>query len=162
MSAYVIRILTMSLLCSLVEILSPAGEREGLQRAVRLTAALCLLTLMITPLRELREFAQVWDLGAWAAGLEREAEEDYERLMEEKLTAVGSEQVAAAVNDLLASSFGIDPSLCTVTVECEEGDTFAVRCVWISLRGRAALRDPREIEYAIRSQLGYACAVSVG
>ena len=163
MQTYVIQILTMSLLCSLVEMLSPVGEREGLRRAVRLVAALCLLCLMIEPLAGVRDVLGTFDLGAWAAGMEREAEEDYERLMEEKLTVVSREQVEGAVQELLREAFAVGEEECTVTVELEEsGGTLAVRGVWIALRGRAVLCDPREIEAAVKERLGCPCTVSLG
>lgn len=156
MQVYVIRILTMSLLCSLVEMLAPIGEREGLRRMVRLAAALCLLCLMIEPLREVRDALKAFDLGAWAAGMEREAEEDYARLMEEKLTAVSREQVETIVGELLEEKFAVSGEECTVTVDWES------KRVWISLRGRALLRDPREIEAAIEERLACSCTVSAG
>ena len=50
MREILIRILTVSLLCGLLELMTPAGEREGLRRAVRLLSALFLLTVLSEPL----------------------------------------------------------------------------------------------------------------
>lgn len=163
MQQYLIQILTVSLLCGLIEHLTPAGEREGLRRAVRLLTALCLLCLMIAPLRRVRDFFTSFDLGAWAWELESGAQEEYERLMEEKLTAVTREQLRKELLTMLSEQFDIGADDCTLTLEFDEtAETTTVRQVWISLHGKAVLRDPRAIEAAVEDALGCECTVSVG
>jgi len=70
MKQYLLNILTLSLACGLLDMLTPAGEREGLRRVVRLLAGLCLLCIMIRPLTDLRDAVLSLDLGAWARGAE--------------------------------------------------------------------------------------------
>ena len=163
MQAYLIQILTLSLLCGLIELLAPIGEREGLRRTVRLVTALCLLCLMIAPLSKARELVRTFDLGAWARGLESESKEEYERMMEQKLTAVTGEQLETELYSMLAAEFGIAREDCGLTVDLDDsGEVLAVRGVWIALRGAAVLRDPRAIEAAVESALQCPCSVSVG
>lgn len=165
MKHYLIQILTFSLLCSLIEHLTPAGEREGLRRAVRLLTALCMLCLMIAPLREAGDFFTSFDLGAWARETEQQSQARYEALMEQKLTAVTREQLRAELLTMLSEQFDIGADDCTLTVEFDDGEStegVTVRQVWISLHGKAVLRDPRAVEAAVTSALGCPCTVSVG
>ena len=162
MQGYLLQILTVSFLCGLVEMLVPLGEREGLRRAVRLVAALCLLTGMLAPLREVSGRLSMPDLGAWARGWEAEAEADYEELMREKLTAVGEGELRPAIHALLRSRFGIAPEDCEVSFSWEAGESLAVSHVWIAVRGQAVMVDPRAIEAAIGEAVGCGCTVSVG
>lgn len=164
MNAYLVQVLTVSLLCGLVELLTPAGEREGLRRTVRLLLGLFLLSVMIVPLMHLREQIASWDLGTWAREMEQSAQEDYEKLMEDKWTQVTEEQLTANIYALLASQFGVERSDCTVTVDWEESAEGArqVKAVWVAVRGKAILCDPRAIESAIEGSVGGKCTVSVG
>lgn len=163
MKQYLINILTLSLACGLLDMLTPAGEREGLRRGVRLLAGLCLLCVMIRPLTELSDAVEGIDLGSWARGLEREAETEYERLMEEKLTAVSQAQLREELLTMLSEQFDIGREDCTLTVEFDDAaQTLTVRRVWIALHGKAVLRDPRAIETAVEGVLGCECTVSVG
>lgn len=163
MQGYLIQILTVSLLCGLIETLAPAGEREGLRRAVRLVTALCLLCLMVAPLREARERLRSFDLGGWAREMEEGGSEELERLMEEKLSAVTREQLESELYRLLDGQFGISRQDCSLTVGLEEEDgVLTVREVWIALRGRAVLRDPRAIEAAVEEAWQCGCTVSIG
>ena len=163
MKQYLINILTLSLACGLLDMLTPAGEREGLRRGVRLLAGLCLLCVMVRPLNDLRDAISSFDLGAWARGMEREAETEYERLMEQKLTAVSREQLRGELLTMLEEQFGIGRDDCTLTVEFDDAaQTLTVRRVWIALHGKAVLSDPRPIEAAVEGVLGCECTVSVG
>ena len=163
MQAYLIRIFTMSLLCGLAESLSPAGEREGLRRAVRLLTALCLLCLMIAPLHGMRDEIGTFDLGALVQGMEGDGREELEQLMEEKLSVVTCEQWKADLRYMLCEQFGIDGEDYTLTVDWEEeNNTVTVHGVWIELRGKAVLCDPRTIEAAVENAWQCPCTVSVG
>lgn len=163
MKQYLLNILTLSLACGLLDMLTPAGEREGLRRGVRLLAGLCLLCVMIRPLTDLRDAVLSLDLGAWARGAEHEAETEYERLMEQKLTAVSRAQLHEDVLTLLCEQLGIARENCTLTLEMDDtAQTLTVRRVWIVLHGSAVLRDPREISAAVEAALGCECIVSVG
>ena len=163
MNAYLIRILTMSLLCGLIELLAPTGEREGLRRGVRLVTGLCLLCLMITPLWEVRDLIFSFDLGTRAREAEQDSQEEYARLMEQKLTVVTREQLQSELYAMLEEQFDIAREDCALTVEWEEeSDTPSVRQVWISLHGKAVLRDPRAIEAEVTAALDCPCTVSIG
>lgn len=163
MNTYLLQILTLALLCGLLEMLVPAGERDGLRRSVRLLAGLCLLCLMLTPLREAREFFSFSDLHLWAEEMEKQTQQDYERLMTEKLTAVTAAQVEEEIYDMLCDRFDLSREMCKVTLAFDSGpERLAVRQVWVSLRGTAVLLDPRQIETAVTAVLDCPCTVSVG
>ena len=77
MRELLIRVLTVSTLCGLAELMTPAGERDGLRRAVRLLSALFLLSVLLAPLSGLLERASGIDLGQLAEQMEEQARREY-------------------------------------------------------------------------------------
>ena len=162
MREFVLRILTISLLCGLIEQLTPAGEREGLRRSVRLLAGLFVLICMLTPLSRLDGAAIFARIGAWAREMEQTAQTEYEALMEEKLTLGSTAQLEEELYGLLERRLDLSRSDCTVRVEtAREGDALVLAHVWVSVRGRAVLTDPRAIQTLIEERLECPCTVAI-
>lgn len=163
MREFVLRVLTVALLCGLIEQLTPAGEREGLRRAVRLLSGLFVLLLVLMPLSRVDGAGVFARLGAWAREMERDAQTEYEALMEEKLTLSSTVQLEEELYGLLERGLGLARSDCTVRVEtARQGDVLVLSHVRISVRGKAVLTDPREIEMLIEERLECPCTVAVG
>lgn len=163
MREILIRILTVSLLCGLLELMTPAGEREGLRRAVRLLSALFLLTVLSDPLIALGEAVQRFDPGGAARQLEEAAQAEYGDMMEEKLTAATVAQLEETLYEMLDTELGVARKDCHITVEtARDGEAMRVGCVWIALWGEGILTDPRRIESRITETVGCPCSVSLG
>ena len=163
MKELLVRVLTAALLCGLLEMLTPVGEREGLRRAVRLLCSLFLLTTLLTPLARIGSLLQETDLGLWARQMEESATREYEELMEEKLAAGAVAQMQEDLYDLLARELGIARENCRITLETvTDGDGLRLERVRITLRGTAVLIDPRQIEALIGETAGCPCTVSLG
>ena len=158
MKELLIRVLTATLLCGLLEMLTPVGEREGLRRAVRLLCSLFLLTTLLDPLARLGALLQEADLGLWAQQMEESTVREYGDLMEEKLTSGAVAQLQEDLYDLLARELGLAREDCRMTLETATDDD-GLR---IDLRGTAALIDPRQIEALISEAVGCPCIVSLG
>ena len=163
MKELLVRVLTAALLCGLLEMLTPVGEREGLRRAVRLLCSLFLLTTLLTPLARIGSLLQETDLGLWASRMEESAAREYESLMAEKLTVSTEAQLREELCSLLERELEIAREDCRVTLEtATDGDGLQLTRVWIALRGAAALTDPRRIEALIGETVGCPCTVSLG
>lgn len=163
MRELLIRVLTVSTLCGLAELMTPAGERDGLRRAVRLLSALFLLSVLLAPLSGLLERVGGIDLGQLAEQMEEQARREYGALMEEKLTAATAAQLEESLYALLAQQLGVSREHCRITVRAVQGDGgLQVSGVWIALRGEAALIDPRRIETLVGETVGCPCSVSLG
>ncbi len=163
MREFVLRILTLSLLCGLIEQLTPAGEREGLRRAVRLLAGLFVLICMLTPLSRVDGTALLTRIGAWARELEQDAQTEYEKLMEEKLTVGTTAQLEEELYGLLERQLDISRTECTVQIKTDrEGDALLLSHVWVTVQGKAVLTDPRAIETLIEERLECPCTVAIG
>lgn len=163
MQAYLIRILTLSCLCGLAEQLTPAGEREGLRRSVRLLTALCLLSLAVSPLWQVRDALGGWDPAAWARTPEGDGQAAYEARMAEKWQTAAEGQLCEELCALLAERFDVAAEDLSVTLSwTEEAGARQLSGVWIALRGGAVLRDPRAIEETVEALLSCPCTVSVG
>lgn len=157
------KLMAVSLLCGMIEMLTPAGEREGLRRGVRLLAGLFLLSVMLTSLSRTDPLAWLQGLGEWARAAEQEAQQELEMQMEEKLTAGTLAQLEEEIYDLLERRLNVAREDCTVTPETARGDegTELVH-IRISLRGRAVMVDPRQIESLLEEAVGCPCTVSWG
>ena len=163
MRELLMRVLTVSLLCGLLELMTPVGEREGLRRAVRLLSALFLLGVLLQPLSSIGEAIFRLDLGSPARQWETESGAKYEDWMEEKLTAATSAQLEEDLYALLESELGVSREDCRITVGTEsDGEGLRVSHVWIALRGEAVLIDPRRIETRVTEAVGCPCTVSLG
>lgn len=163
MREFVLRVLTVALLCGLIEQLTPAGEREGLRRAVRLLSGLFVLICIFTPISRIDGEAFPSRLGAWAREMEHDAQTEYEALMEEKLTLGTTVQLEEALYELLERRLGIARSDCTVRVEAvREGETLVLSHVRVCVWGKAMLADPRTIEALVEERMDCPCTVAVG
>ena len=163
MKTELIRILTTSLLCGLIDLMTPPGEREGLRRAVRLLTGLFLLSVMLAPLLRLGTALDLSGFVGWVREREQQAEEEYARMMEEKLTLCTLEQLEEGVYDLLSRRLGIAREDVTVAIETVgSGETLAVSHIRILVRGGAILQDPRQIEALVEEAVGCVCTVAVG
>ena len=163
MRELLIKLMSVSLLCGMIEMLTPAGEREGLRRGVRLLTGLFLLSVMLTPLARADPRAWLREWGEWARAAEREAEQELEARMTEKLTAGTLAQLQEEIYDLLERRMAVAREDCTVMMETAQGaEGIELVHIRISLRSKAVMKDPRQIESLIEETVGCACTVSWG
>lgn len=149
-------ILGLSLFGTVVEVLVPESGRDSMRKMVKLVVALCFLLAVLGPF--LGNGAAVPDLSALLSEGEKA---DYEALGEEKFQIWQLEQVKDAVVARLTAQFGIAEQDCRVSASLNEaGDALAG--IWITLRGKALLTDPRAVENLISSDFSCPCTVVVG
>ncbi len=167
MTAYLYAFILTAVAAVLVEMLAPSGEGGRLRSHVRLMAGLCMLVMLITPLREgltlIRSIADGTLEWSWAEDAPTE-ESDYQNILEEGLSSLGQQEVAVWVKHTLEADFGIPPSNHTVTVTMvpAEGNALpAVAQVTILLHGASIFENPHQIEDYITDRLGCPCYVAI-
>lgn len=163
MREYLLRIVTVALVVGLCDLLVPAGEREGLRRAVRLVAGLCILCILVAPFAQLNTTLSESDPRRWLEAMEAQAQASYEERMKEKLTAATAEGWRQALSEMLGERFDIREEDMTWHIEWEEeSETLRARHIALGLRGRAIFCDPRKVEAAVEEVAGCTCTVSLG
>ena len=166
MKAYILTILSASLVAAVIELLTPKGEGGRIAAHVRLIAGLFLLVALLNPLREgilyLKSAAEGNLTDRLAEVLPESSAEDYEEVFLGVLTDAGALETEAWVLSALETVFHIPPTACTVEAICEaEGNALALREVRIALSGEYMWEDPHPIEAYISAQLQCPCYVTV-
>ena len=167
MTTYVYTLLVSALGLALVELVSPKGEGGKLAASVRMLAGLCLLAVLLTPLREGVRLLSSFRDGSLSERVEEMIPEgalpDYGEAFGHTLTDVTEQEVEAWILSHLASAYGIPSEGCTVSAFCTyEDEIVTITEVRIALAGKYALTDPHPIESAVTQTLGCPCFVTVG
>ena len=166
MKAYILPILSASLIAGVIEHLAPKGEGGRMAAHVRLIAGLFLLVTLLNPLREgilfLKSAAEGNLADRLTEVLPEASAKDYEEVFLGVLADTGVLETEAWVLSALETVFHIPPTACAVEVTCEaEGNTLALREVRIALRGEFMWEDPHPIEAYMSAQLQCPCYVTV-
>ena len=167
MTTYVDTLLASALSLALVELISPKGEGGKLAASIRMLAGLCLLTVLLTPLREGARLLSSFRDGILSERVEALIPEgelpDYGEAFGNTLTDVTEQEVEAWTLSLLSSAYGIPSEGCAVSVMCTyEDEIVTIAEVRIALTGKYALTDPHPIESTVTQTLGCPCYVTVG
>ncbi len=167
MTTYVYTLLASALGLALVELVSPKGEGGKLAASIRMLAGLCLVAVLLSPLREGVRLLSSFRDGTLSERVEEmipeDALPDYGEVFGNTLTAVTEQEVEAWTLSLLSSVYGIPAEGCAVSALCTyEDETVTITEVRIALMGKYALTDPHPIESAVTQTLGCPCFVTVG
>lgn len=164
MKEYIISIVLVSLICSIVKIISPGGEGEGLSRHIKLVCGLCIICVIINPLLGAVEWLKNFDFSAISdvSGTEDKYEE-YESIFSGYLTLSQSDYIKTQIKDMLQKEFDIDPSDVDVMLYIkEENGEKKLERVTLLLHSKAALKDPVEIEEHVSGMTACEVVVAVG
>ncbi|MBE6620620.1 MAG: hypothetical protein E7625_04580 [Ruminococcaceae bacterium] len=158
MNEYFMGLLALCVCICVVELLTPAGEGEGIARHLKLLCAICLLVTMISPLIRLLQGGEslprrldAW-LSEWLEGNE-EKKEEYGALWEERWEDMDVSYAEAAIASLLSQRFSVSDQEIRVKVTVNEDGT-AIREVRVALSGKAIWINTHEMEDYIRNTLG--------
>lgn len=167
MTTYVYTLLVSALSFALVELVSPKGEGGKLAASIRMLAGLCMLVVLLAPIKEGVRLLSSFQDGTLSDRVEALIPEgelpDYGEAFGSTLTDVTEQEVEAWTLSLLSSSYGIPSEGCAVSVMCTyENEVVTITEVRIALTGRYALTDPHPIESAVTQTLGCPCYVTVG
>lgn len=160
MSEYLMSVIGGALLAGVVVNLLPEGGGEGMKKYVKLLAALCVLTILISPAVSLLESLGTLARGGFE-GLISDNRTDFEGEYRGYMLEVGKENIERGVAALLFDKYGIPEGECRVKAEVREGDEgLELIRINITLSGRSALRDPYAIEGYLSGLLDCECRVN--
>lgn len=163
MAQYVYAWITVAVLSVLSELLLPGGKGGKMAGHMRFLAGLCVLIALLPVVKDglahLRDLAE----GDYEIVLPEGEKGDYEACFRESLADLTKEQYEVWVYDTLQREFAIDKENCVaeVTVAHHGDGVPSITAVFISLSGKAILKDPRQIESRIGTALSVPCMVSV-
>ncbi len=161
MKEYVITLISVSIICGIVQTLAPESAGDGLRKYVKLASSLCLLCMILTPVltfvREVR--GNGVDIGEkWFDG--EDIEERYEEVYHESIgqyTAAELEEICEAE---VSEEFGIERKIFDITVLVVSGnENLDVDGAVLSLHKTTDKNDPRDIAEYISSMLRCECEI---
>lgn len=165
MGGYIYGLILVGVVAAVVELLAVGKDASRTKGYVRLMAGLCVLVACISPLREGVAYLKDMADGEFALDLPQGSGEGnhYQDMFDGYLSNTGAEEIGAWVGSILTDTFGIsaEHSEIEVRMTVREG----VPCpdeIYISLWGKAIIKNPHQIEDYISSRLSCACYVSVG
>lgn len=161
MSGYLLSVIAAAVVVGVIGALAPAGEGDGLKKAVCFVGALCVLCVLIAPVGEFLGW-----LGNLGDGIEllwnnESAEQQYEQQYKDYLMSFGADSISEALAEHICQHFDIPEEQCHVRVMTgERQGELCVDSVTVILSGGALLRDPYEIENYISGLFDCRCTVT--
>ena len=143
----------------IVLIVSPDGISAGIKKHMRLICSLCMLCVMISPVKSL--IGSMGDISDSIYESEDEQLYDiYESIYEEKSDEIYGTGIGEAVKEQLRDKFNIPSSECRVSVEFSDSDRDGFRepkRITVFLTGVSAVNTSRQIESLISEKFGCDC-----
>lgn len=159
MREYLLSVVCAAITVGIIAALVPEGEGGGLRRYVGLIGALCVVAILISPVRQVLDF--FGGLSAKALNITSEqSAEMYEDEYKKYLQSLGERELSESIAEAICDKFDIQRRLCHVKAEIYRYDDVAeVGRVTVILSGSALLRDPYEIERFVADMLKCECTV---
>ncbi len=164
MGEYVYALMLVGVSAAMVELLSLGGEGSRMRGHLKLVAGLCVLVACIRPMQEgvvyLKELVNRDT--SMLLPQEQPGGEAYRHIWDDYMGDMSCQEVRAWTQTTLHEVFSIsaEESEVEVTIEMREGVPY-LSDVYISLWGKAILKNPHQIEMHISSALGCPCYVYV-
>ena len=162
MKSYLLSLLVTSLLLSVIGIIVPKGEREGLAKHMRLVCALVWLCILISPLLTLISDWQVfWD-GLDASFSEDQAFDGYREQFDLALEESSRDYFCDMLTQTLEEHFEITPGDLRCRIQWAQSETGASPTrVTLLLSGKAIWKSPTEMEAFVSELLGCECVSAI-
>lgn len=156
---YVISVMCVSIVGSLVSLLSPEGEGGGLGKHVRLVFGLCIVIVLINPIKDVVCYIKNAEY-EWVKDGGDQNSEKYEEIFYESYSSAEIENLKGGIKQLLYDRFEIDGSECEISVSLNsEG---GLDRVLVTLYGGAVWKNTEEIEGYLYGILGCEIVTAVG
>ena len=162
MKIYLLSLLITSLLLSVIGILTPKGERDGLSKHVRLVAALVWLCILIAPLPGMLSDFRDWWKDLDTSFSENESFENSLDQFDQVLDEQSMSYFCDMLTQTLEERFHITQGDLRCKVQWTEKDTqIAPERVTLLLSGQAIWKSPVEMEQFVEELLGCDCVSAI-
>ena len=151
MGAGILALLGVSVASAMAELLLPEESRKGTRYFLHFLTALAVLSLLLQPLLPFLRQSQDLLQGELSFAELEEKEEEYRALLEQAVTDRSIERLKDGLHDFLRERCSLPEDACEIGVQLSE--TGELDRVEVRLSGAGLLRDPREIEAALRELL---------
>jgi hypothetical protein len=163
--AYLLTLLTTSLIVALIGYLTPEGERGGLSKHISLLSGLCLFCVLIAPLGDaLTEIRSVLDGNLILPWEDSKIETDslYRDQLQSAMDEAGDAYFTEMLTQTLELEFAITPGevRCVAFWERKEENP-KLQKVTVLLSGSAIWRDTAAIEAFVSDLLGCPCTSAI-
>ena len=159
MKGYLITVATGALLVTMVNLLSPQGERGGIARFVRLFTSLLLICIIASPLSGAAQALE--QLFQFDFSFGEEQQEEYDSQMQELLDSASKDYVRQMLTKQLEERFSITAGQVEVRLEWKDGESKPTRATVI-LKDAAIWKNPRELQAFVEELLGCPCDTAIG
>ena len=161
MKEYVITLVSVSIICGIIQTLAPESAGDALRKYVKLASSLCLLCMILAPVSsfvvEVRENGL--DIGEKWFDSEK-AEEKYEEVYKESIGQYTAAELEEICEKEAAERFGIERSIFDISVlVVSENENLGVDRAVLSLHKTTDKNDPRDIAEFISSMLSCECEI---
>lgn len=164
MTGYFWGLLAFAVCCSAVEFLTPSGEGGGLAGHMKWLSGLCLLCVLVTPIRQIVVDGGViarleGALEEWLSQGEQTRDE-YDDLWQEQYEQMDVAYAEASMTALLQQKFAIASGDVRVRLQVDESRE-KIESVHVALSGRAVWLNTHEIEAYVEQMLGCECTTYI-
>lgn len=168
-NGYIYSIVCIAAAGGIVCIAAPEGVQSGIKKHLKLVCALCLLSVMIAPvskfINNVRDFFESDGSDIFGeAGGEDELRGTYESIYNKYLEGGYSDNVGAAVKDILYERLGIAKESCQINVEFADKDGDGTRepsKITVILTGSEIFRDPDPIKSLVSEVFECDCECAI-
>ncbi len=163
MKTYLITLILAALIGTLIGILSPQGERGGIEKHMKLLISLFLICVLITPVHGMIDGLRSLSDGEIELPFGGEiGKDDYQDQFNSALDSASTVYFAEMLSQALQKEFTIPANeiQCNVTWENKDGELKPIRVTAI-LSGSSIWKDPQPIEDFVSALLGCPCETAI-
>lgn len=164
MKDYIITLISVSIVCGIVHILTPAGVGDGIRKHVKLISSLCVLCIMIAPIGgfiQSLENSEFNILGEY--GESNTLEDRYDKIYNDMISVYSAEQISKKCEEILRERFSLkeDDVKVMIYFSEEENEPVISKSAVILYTG-AIGKDPREISECVSELIKCECEIIYG
>ena len=166
MGAYVYSLILVGVCAAVVEWLTLGGEGSKMTGHLRMVTGLCILIACLQPIGEGITYLKNLSEGDLTATLPEVDidHSDYNQMFNDYMGDMGKQEITTWIEQTMQEVFGISAEDVDIDVvmDTTTQDVPTPAEVYLSLSGKAILKNPHQIESYIASRLMCPCYVSVG
>ena len=156
MREYIITLMTVSVVCGVISVLSP---KEDMGKYVSFVCGICALGIIVTPITELIKRAEEFP-DILGDRLENYDEEFYENTFEESIVAGSVKQAESILKNDLSQELNLDQDSFDIALSVERSEnSISVKRATVTIYPKGLTIDARSVIEYIEKNLGCSCMI---